>query len=628
MNLDEYTQYQLLDEILQNALLTPMFQPIISMKENKIYGYEALIRGPSNSPLHSPINLFDAASRHGRLAELDLLCREVAIMQFGEFELDAKLFINTIPEVLLQQDYQHGLTLDFIKKAGLSADKVVIELTEQYPIDDYNLMRKATEHYREMGFSIAIDDLGAGYSGLRTWSEIKPDFVKLDRHFMQNIHEDRHKRQFVQSMVDIANGINCRIVAEGIEIREEYRAVEEMKIEFVQGYYFGRPAIQPARSIEEELFSKRKKITAFKMGAPRANTLVSSLLTPLTPAMINDDVASVGERFHQSPDLTALPVVNADHTVAGIVWRDEIMNLYASRYGRELHGRKSIHLFMDIDPTIADVALPLKNLSQRITSQYTSIQHSSFIITDNNVYSGVGSLIDLLRQITDLQITMARHANPLSGLPGNVPISEQTTEVISQGRDAVMCYFDLDNFKPYNDIYGYGKGDKVINKTAKILMDHVDPELDFVGHVGGDDFVILFESEEWEKRCQEILSAFTDIQQDIYSYQHLKEKGITAQDRHGNSVFFPLLCLSIGAVKLLDFDTIKNEADLAEHATQAKSLAKKITGNSLVQLKLTDIVKKHDDERVEPIIEDASLVKQLERNNVFKLNVADKTLAN
>ncbi|MDQ7072357.1 MAG: EAL domain-containing protein [Gammaproteobacteria bacterium] len=228
-----------------DATLTPLFQPIVSLKENIIYGYEALIRGPSNSPLHSPINLFDAASRHGRLAELDLLCREVAITQFTQLNFKAKLFINTIPEVLLQQDYQHGLTRDFIKKVGLPADQVVIELTEQFPIDDYELMREATEHYREMGFSIALDDLGAGYSGLRTWSEIKPDFVKLDRHFMQNIHEDIHKRQFVQSMVDIAKGINCSVIGEGIEVREEYLTAEAMKIEFVQGYYFGRPAIQP-----------------------------------------------------------------------------------------------------------------------------------------------------------------------------------------------------------------------------------------------------------------------------------------------------------------------------------------------------------------------------------------------
>ena len=584
MNNDDHIQYLTLDEILSTASLTPLFQPIVSIKENKIYGYEALIRGPSDSPLHSPLNLFDAASRHGRLAELDLLCREVAIRRFGQLKLNAKLFINTIPEVLLQQDYQHGLTRDFIKKADLTTDQVVIELTEQYPIDDYHLMRQATEHYHEMGFSIALDDLGAGYSGLRTWSEIKPDFVKLDRHFMQNIHEDMHKRQFVQSMVDIAKGINCRVIGEGIEVREEYRTVDKMKIEFVQGYYFGRPAIKPERHISKKLFSKRKNISSFQANAPRANTLVASLLTPLAPVMVHEDVSAVGERFHNMPDLIALPVLNKDNSVAGMVWRDEIMNLYASRYGRDLHGRKPIHLFMDSSPTIADVALPLKSLSQQITSQNTSLQHGIFIITEHEQYSGVGSLMDLLKQITDLQITMARHANPLSGLPGNVPISEHTTEVIDGARDAVMCYFDLDNFKPYNDIYGYGKGDKVIRKTADILMAHTDSEQDFVGHVGGDDFIILFESENWQQRCDDILSAFKSLLPDLYKEEHIREQGMTAQDRHGNSVFYPLLSLSIGAVRLLDFDTIKNEADLAEYATQAKSAAKKIEGNSLYLL--------------------------------------------
>ena len=585
MTKEELIQAQSLNDILASASLTPLFQPIVSLKENTIYGYEALIRGPSNSTLHSPLNLFDAASRHGRLAELDLLCREIAIKKFSQLSLDAKLFINTIPEVLLQQDYQNGLTLDFINKAGLSADQVVIELTEQYPIDDYELMREATKHYREMGFSIAIDDLGAGYSGLRTWSEIQPDYVKLDRHFIQNIHEDKRKHKFVESMADIAQSINCKVIGEGIEVREEYRTVDKMDIEFGQGYYFGRPSVQVARSIAPELFSKRSTAQpAFKPNAPRANTLVSSLLITSPPIMINDSVNLAGERFQQFADLSALPIVNNDKTVAGIVWRDEIMNLYASRYGRELHGRKSIHLFMDANPITAERTLPLKTLSQRITSQVESLQHSTFIITHNNNYQGVGNLVDLLRQITDLQITTARHANPLSGLPGNVPISECVTDIIAQGSDAVMCYFDLDNFKPYNDIYGFRKGDNVISRTAEILTEAVDPEVDFVGHIGGDDFIILFESQDWQDRCQAILSNFTKLHPEIYSVEHLKSQGISALDRYGEKAFYPLLALSVGAVKLLDFDGIKNEVDLADYASRAKSASKKILGNSLYVL--------------------------------------------
>ncbi|PCH62112.1 MAG: diguanylate phosphodiesterase, partial [Gammaproteobacteria bacterium] len=381
MTKEELLQGQSLNKILETSALTPLFQPIVSLKKNKIYGYEALIRGPSDSGLHSPVNLFDAASRHGRLAELDLMCRDVAIKHFGLLGLKQKLFINTIPAALLQQDYQHGLTLNFLKKAGIPAEQVVIELTEQYPIDDYNLMRDATEHYRDMGFSIALDDLGAGYSGLRTWSELKPDYVKLDRHFMQNIHDDAQKRQFVQSMLDIATSIDCQVIGEGVEIREEYLVAQEMKIDFVQGYYFARPTAQPIQTIKPELFNKRQTKTMFRQVQPRSNTLVSSLLSSHAPLNVQDNVNTVGDRFQQASDLIALPVINHLNKPVGMVWRDEFMTLYASRYGRDLHGRKPIQMFMDDTPIIAEMKLPLKTLSQLITSQDEHSQHSMFIIT-------------------------------------------------------------------------------------------------------------------------------------------------------------------------------------------------------------------------------------------------------
>jgi len=588
MSQDELIQTQSLEEILATAALTPIFQPIVSLKNHQIYGYEALIRGPSNNPLHSPINLFNAAYRDGRLAELDLLCREIVIRQYGRLRLGSKLFINTIPAALLQQDYPHGLTLEFLRQAGLSPEQVIIELTEQYPIGDYDLMRTATDHYREMGFSIALDDLGAGHASLRTWSELKPDYVKIDRHFMQNIHEDQQKQQFVRSIIDIAQGIHCKIVGEGIEVREEYLSAQGMAMQFAQGYYFARPSGQPQRRIDAELFDKRQSPMFFVAGKPRGNTLVSSLLIPLTAVRIDQTVSQVGERFQRDPKLTALPVVHEDETVAGMVWRDDLMTLYASRYGRELHGRKPIRLFMDQNPLIAEVSLPLQALSKQITSQDASQQGSMFILTEEKYYRGVGSLMGLLRQITDMQLTIARHANPLSGLPGNVPLSEHTGEVIADRRDVAVCYFDLDNFKPYNDIYGYRQGDRVIRKTAKILTEHVDHNCDFLGHVGGDDFIILFDSPDWHSRCEQILKAFTDALPTFYRQEDIDVGGIRAPDRRGKIQLFPLLSLSIGAVRLLDFPAIVGEEDLAELASRAKSKAKKTTGNSLYQLPASD----------------------------------------
>lgn len=300
---EEIKQGQTLNSILANASITTLFQPIVSLKDNTIFGYEALSRGPSDSMLHSPINLFDAASRHDRIAELDLLCRELAIQNFGRLNLSAKLFINTTPAALLQADYPHGLTLSFLKKAGLSADRVVIELTEQYPIDDYTLMRDATAHYRSMGLSIALDDLGAGYAGLRTWSELKPDYVKLDRHFMQNIHHDQTKFQFVKSMLYIARSINCKVVGEGLEIRGEYIAANKLNIDFGQGYYFDRPSLNPSKQINQERLTLREEKMGYSTAGARTEPRVDQLLQPLTPVYANESLLEVGERFQKETNL-------------------------------------------------------------------------------------------------------------------------------------------------------------------------------------------------------------------------------------------------------------------------------------------------------------------------------------
>ena len=447
-------------------------------------------------------------------------------------------------------------------------------------------MRDATEHYRSMGFSIALDDLGAGYSGLRTWSELKPDFVKLDRHFIQDIHEDRTKLQFVKSMLDIAHGIGCKIISEGIEVREEYLANHEINIDFGQGYYFARPSLKPPKELDASLFKQRSENSPLLH--KRSEPLVSSLLTSLTPAYDHDTAMHVSDRFQKNIKLSSLPIITNNGQPLGMISRNEFMTIFASRYGRDLHGRKPIRDFLNTAHTIVDINMPLKTLSTLITSGHNNDSQNMFIITQEEQYRGVGNIMDLLRQITELQITSASYANPLSELPGNVPISEYIKTALEQARGSSVCYVDLDNFKPYNDIYGYEKGDKVILETARILAEVSEGEAHFIGHVGGDDFIIIFENGHSEQLCEKIQTEFTQLHPSLYNEKHLAAKGIEAQDRHGNARFFPLLSLSIGMVKLHDFPDIKTEAELAKHASIAKSLAKKIMGNSLYRLSMAD----------------------------------------
>ena len=184
------------------------------------------------------------------------------------------------------------------------------------------------------------------------------------------------------------------------------------------------------------------------------------------------------------------------------------------------------------------------------------------MITRNGRYLGVGSVMDLLRRITELQVRNARYANPLTQLPGNVPIYDFIDDLLGQGSDFWIAYCDLDHFKPFNDVYGYSQGDEVIKTVAALLLEHMDDRLDFVGHIGGDDFIIILRGADWEARCRAVLAG----------------KGI--EDRAGNATFFPLLSLSIG-VAHPDPERCYSHHDVAALASEAKHQAKREPGNSL-----------------------------------------------
>ena len=236
-----------LDYILKYRVLQTLYQPVLDSHDGRVFGYEALVRGPSNSPLHAPLPLIRAATKAGRLFELDLVCRELAIRRFRELELPGRLFLNVSPLSLMEPTFRPGETQRLLAELGLSPRQVVIELTEQQQLEDYAVLKSAVAHYTEAGFQIAIDDLGAGYAGLRLWSELRPAFVKIDHHFIENIAGDAVKREFVRSIHEMATRLGCRVVAEGIETEDDYLTVQELGVKLHQGYHLGRPLATPLR---------------------------------------------------------------------------------------------------------------------------------------------------------------------------------------------------------------------------------------------------------------------------------------------------------------------------------------------------------------------------------------------
>ncbi|MCX2900282.1 bifunctional diguanylate cyclase/phosphodiesterase [Pseudomonas mandelii] len=571
-------QLSALGSILTQGGLHSLFQPIVCLSEKRVIGYEALTRGPSNSPLHSPLALFAVARQAGRLSELEIACRESACRRFNKQQLPGKLFLNVSPESLLEAAHQPGRTLQLLQDFAILPSQVVIELTEQTPTDDFQLLQTALHHYRAMGFSIALDDLGAGYSSLRLWSELRPDYVKIDRHFIDGIHQDALKREFVGSILQIAKASRAQVIAEGIELVEELAVLTEMGVDLVQGYLLCRPQEQPPRDARTMLPKHESNTVALHDEGCDLSALLNE-----QPAVARDTpTATVLEAFRRQANLNSLAVLDAQGRPCGIVHRHSLSDALLKPFATDLFARKPISRLMSDDFLAVEMSQSLQQVSRLITSRARQRIEEDFIITLNGGYLGLGRVIDVLKLITELKIQQARYANPLTLLPGNVPIQQCLTRVLQEQRESVICYVDIDSFKPFNDIYGYGRGDEVLLCLAQCLNDRVDPSRDFVGHIGGDDFLLVLGPEDWRKRLNQLLDDFQSQCRRFYRSEHLEAGCFIAPNRQGVRQEFALLSLSIGVVHLHPQACSQLDASqLAEMASQAKHQAKNVPGYSV-----------------------------------------------
>ncbi len=564
---EHFSRQQELRRILEGKLLTPVFQPIIALEQNRILGYEALIRGPETSCLHKPDALFACARQSRLLAALEFACREVSCEQFAQLGLPGKLFLNMSPISFTDSQYRDGVTLKILQRVGLGAERVVFELTESQPLDEIELLRAASGHFQRQGFAVALDDLGAGYAGLRVWSELCPDYVKIDRHFISGIDRDPVKREFVRAMLDIAHRIGHKAIAEGIETAEELATLIALGVEFAQGYFIARPQQVPLREFPEHVAALgRKRVTRHQDAFVRTvGELVADAkaLGPKTPA------GEVVKQFRNDVRLASIPVVEGD-TPLGVVSRSELLNVFAQRFAHELYDEKPISEFISPLSVIVDVSTELKALGQSLTDDPHQNLSVDFIISDKGRYLGIGKVRNLLRCITEEKLRQARHSNPLTQLPGNVPLYEWIDQLLLQQQPFVAAYCDINNFKPFNDRFGYSLGDEIILQLSQLLMQEINPELDFVGHVGGDDFVIVFRSVDWQQCCERVLAGFSEL---CRAQTPAGQEAYWAQNRRGKRQSFGPLSLAIGCIDP-DLAQCKSHQQIAALLAEAKQTAK------------------------------------------------------
>jgi diguanylate cyclase (GGDEF)-like protein len=446
-------------------------------------------------------------------------------------------------------------------------------------------LREVLQHLRGRGFQIAIDDLGEGFANLRMWSEVRPEFVKIDKHFANGIADDRMKYHFVRAMQDLAESCAATLIAEGIERVEDFDCVRSMGIACAQGYYIARPSPAAASTVSSavQVLLREPALSVPPLRTQGAMTRTAAELArqvaPVPADATNDHVLA---RFEGDPALDVVPVVCAGQAL-GLINRESMIDRFARSFRKELYGRHCCQQFMDPSPLVADEKATLQELAMMLAQAPRHHLFDGFVVTREGRYLGVGSSRDLMAAITEMQISAARYANPLTQLPGNVPINEQIDRHLVSSNPFVAVYVDIDSFKPFNDTFGYRRGDDVILMLAKLLRDHVDDGRDYVGHIGGDDFFIVFQSQDWEQRCLDILHDFSQAIASMIGTEGYPMSGYMGENRRGDLVLQQLPTLSIGAVKVAagEFESHREVAAAASDARkQAKKEAKRSPGQA------------------------------------------------
>ncbi|MDD0810564.1 EAL domain-containing protein [Curvibacter sp. RS43] len=567
---------------MERQALHCVFQPIADLRSGSIFGHEALIRGPVDSPWHRPDVLLALAAQEDLLFEFELFCVHTALAQWGALGEPGRLFVNISADALVQAVNLHDskAIVDTAWRCGVSPRMLVLELTEHERVSDMSQLHLAVQHLHAAGVSLALDDFGDGRSSLRLWSELKPAYVKIDKYFTRELSERTESLQVVHALKGIAEVFGSVLIAEGIETRDDLRVLRDLGMAYGQGYLLGRPAATVLAHIEAEAQSvmndRRVAVlpqlqTTARPGVLRHLPVIQAPAAPL--ACTNNELA---ELFKLRPELHAIAVVDGERPVA-LINRQQFMNHYATLYFREVHGRKPCLAYANHSPRVVELDYDVDELVGILTSQDQRYLSDGFIVTDNGRYVGLGTGDQLVRSVTEARIEAARHANPLTFLPGNIPISMHIDRLLDSGTEFVACYADLNHFKPFNDQYGYWRGDEMIRLVARLCVGHCDARRDFVGHVGGDDFMILFQSNNWQQRCEDIIEEFAQEALNLFDDSARQAGGIEAEDRHGVKRFFPCTTLSIGAVRVLrgqyhSAEQVANEAALAKHdAKQSQS---------------------------------------------------------
>ena len=583
---------QLPQEWYENLkILDIAFQPILNIHTGKIFAVEALLRNYKEAGFESIFEIFDEVYKQNLLYSFDIELRKKTIKKFSEINVNTsiKLFYNLDNRLFDMPDFTTGNTKKILHDLNIKKDTMCFEISERLELDGRYDMQKIMQHYKDENYCIAIDDFGVGYSGYKLLYDIKPDILKIDRFFLQDIHKHPKKKIMLRSITHLAIQLGIQVVAEGVETREELLVCRDIGCHLVQGYFIQKPTINISEISSQ--YPKITKIVSRSLRSTDANNKINKHISKIQTLYLKTNMSLVIDYFKKNKEATVVPVVNIYNEPVGILHDSQIKEFLYSPYGRSLllnDDSKKSKLKNLIHPcAIADVNSDMATIIELFSNNPESI---GIIMTQDSAYYGFLSARAIITIMNEQNLLFAIEQNPLTKLPGNTMIEKYISDASSSAETYLLCYFDLDNFKAFNDVYGFRNGDRVIQLFADILRKNLPQEF-FKAHIGGDDFFagvknIQEESDLYIKDVKNIVKKFTNDVIEFYS-QEDKERGyILSKDRDGNKKEFPLLTVS-ASILVIHKNSKKR---CITKINNILSLQKKVAKNELSHISLSCMI--------------------------------------
>jgi GGDEF domain-containing protein/predicted transcriptional regulator len=341
-------------------------------------------------------------------------------------------------------------------------------------------------------------------------------------------------------------------------------------VQYGQGFFIQRPApaLPPIKTEIKELVhdlnKKKNHLFGDRLSDIYIANIASSLLT-LSPQILISQVYAMMKADANIPGFC----ITENGFVTGVITRDQLNAGLSSQYGYSLYYKKPVRELMSRDFMCVDMETPIDLVAKTAMQRTVDRLYDFITVTKGERYFGIVTVRDLLMKTIEIEIVNAKHLNPLTELPGNLMIEKHLEKCLKLQRPQHILYIDIDNFKPYNDVYGFEKGDMVLRTVTAILKQNI-PSDQFIGHIGGDDFIAVLQSGRTEEICNSILKQFDDSVINHYSQEDVANGFILSKNRHGVEESFPLMSISIAG---LSNRNLENIFELSEKASLIKKNA-------------------------------------------------------